>query len=191
MPDRAGLRPARVFLALWPDRAVRDEMAEAGRRLHRSLSGRLTRPETIHLTLVFIGDLGRQRLPELLERLDAVAAPSFRVEFDRADCWRHNKIAYLAPSRPPDALFSLVARLESLLDDLAIAFDRRPYRPHVSLIRKAVCPKANPASGRVPESPEWDDLRPIMWSAKRFVLVESVPIPEGVRYDELGSFGLL
>ncbi|MFA5083178.1 MAG: RNA 2',3'-cyclic phosphodiesterase, partial [Hydrogenophilaceae bacterium] len=170
---------------------VKARLAEAGQHLHKFMPGRLTRPETIHLTLVFIGDLVRDRIPELIERLNRIEAPSFRVDFDRADCWHHNHIVYLAPSQPPEALFSLVMQLESALDELAIPFDRRPYKPHVTLIRKAECPKANPAGGRVSDSPEWGDIRPIMWSAERFVLVESVSIPVGVRYDKLGSFGLL
>jgi 2'-5' RNA ligase len=191
MPDSAGLNPARVFLALWPDAPVRERLAAVGLLMHKTLSGRMTRPETIHLTLVFIGDLARERIPGLIGKLDAVAGQTFRVGFDRADCWRHNRIAYLAPRQPPEALFDLVERLEAILDALAIPFDRRPYKPHVTLIRKAECPKANPADGRVSDSPLGGDFRPILWSAERFVLVESVPIPEGVRYDVLGSFRLL
>lgn len=191
MSDRAELRPARVFLALWPDDRVRERLAEAGKRLHKVLGGRLTRSETIHLTLAFIGDLGRERIPELIERLNRLDAAASRVEFDQAACWRHNRIAYLAPSQPPRELFDLVARLESVLDELAIPFDRRPFKPHITLLRKAECPKANPAGGRVSDSPEWGDIEPILWSAERFMLVESVPIPVGMRYDKLGSFGLL
>ena len=192
MSDRAGLKTARVFIALWPDdAATRAELAALGARLHEAVSGRSTRSETIHLTLVFIGDLARERIPDLVGKLATVAAPSFRIEFDRIDCWRHNRIAYLAPTRAPDELFDLVAKLEANLEQLAIPFDRRPYKPHVTLVRKAECAKANPASGRVSHAPVWGDSIPIMWSAKRFLLVESVTTPEGVRYDELGSFGLL
>lgn len=191
MSDRAGLKSARVFIALWPDAATRAELAATGKRLHDALSGKSTRPETIHLTLVFIGDLARERIPELNAKLASIAAPSFRIAFDRADCWRHNRIAYLAPTQPPTELFGLVTKLESALDELAIPFDRRPYTPHITLVRKAECTKANPAIGRVSDAPIAGDLIPITWSAKRFLLVESVTIPEGVRYDNLGSFGLL
>lgn len=191
MPDRDRLKPARVFLALWPEQAARDRLEEEGRRLRQSLRGRLTRPETIHLTLVFIGDLARARIQELLDGLSGVQAAAFRIDFDRAACWRHNRIAFLAPANCPEALRDLVKELEARLDTLAIAYDRRPYKPHVTLLRKAECPKENPAVGRVSDSPEWGDFKPIAWSAKHFVLVESVPTPDGVRYDVLGRFPLL
>jgi 2'-5' RNA ligase len=191
MPDPAGLKPARLFLALWPSEPVRDMLVEEGLRLHKALSGRLTRAETVHLTLVFVGDLARDRIPGLIERLDALALPAFRIDFDRADCWRHNRIAFLTASRPPDLLYGLVAQIEQGLADLRIPFDRRPYKPHVTLLRNARCPNRNPAAGRVPDSPGWGDVEPITWSAEGFVLVESVSIPEGVRYDVLRSFRLL
>lgn len=189
MPDRAGLKPARLFIALWPEEAVRQGLAEAGASLHKRLSGRLTRPETIHLTLVFVGELARERVPELLGELGTVRSPAFNVTFDHVGCWRHNRIAYLAPSQPPQALLELVMRLEQSLDRLAMTYDRRPYTPHVTLIRKAEC--ENPALGRVSGMSDKDIIRPVSWSASRFVLVESVSIPEGVRYDVLGSFVLL
>jgi 2'-5' RNA ligase len=190
MPDREGLNPARIFLALWPDPAVRKLLEEEGRRLHGRLSGRLSRPETLHLTMVFIGDLPRERLPELLSALHAVLSPAFQINFDHADCWRHNRIAYLAPSQTPKALIELAATLERTLDKLTIPFDRRPYKPHITLLRKAECQTENPASGRVPVSPEWGACMPIRWSAKDFVLVESVPSGDGARYQVLGRFPL-
>lgn len=189
MPDRADLKPARFFIALWPNEAVRQDLAKAGGVLHQRLSGRLTRPETIHLTLVFIGDLARNRIPELTAVLAGVVSPAFSLTFDQAGCWRHNRIAYLAPSQPPQALFDLVMRLEQALARLAVMYDRRPYKPHVTLIRKAQC--ENPAVGRVSGTSDMDVFRPVLWSAERFVLVESVSIPEGVRYDVLGSYALL
>jgi 2'-5' RNA ligase len=189
MPDHAGLKPARLFIALWPEEAVRHGFAEAGASLHKRLAGRLTRPETIHLTLVFIGELALERIPDLLGELGTDKSPAFSVNFDQAGCWRHNRIAYLAPSQPPQALFDLVIRLEQSLDKLAITYDRRPYKPHVTLIRKAEC--ENPALGRVSGMSDSDIIRPVSWSASRFVLVESVSIPEGVRYDVLGRFNLL
>lgn len=191
MPDRPELKPARVFLALWPDAAIRDRLAEVGERMHKTLHGKMTRPETIHLTLVFIGDLARDRIPGLIEALPPLDLPAFRVDFDQADCWRHNRIAFLGSGQPPEALFNLVDRLQATLDGLAIGYDHRPYKPHITLVRKAACPKGNPADGRVFDAPEWGVFRPVAWPAKRFVLVESVPIPEGIRYDVLGSFSLL
>ncbi len=188
MPDREDLSPARVFLAVWPDDAVRNRLVEEGRRLQKALSGHLSRPDTLHLTLVFIGNLVPARLPEMCTALRSVSSHRFQVDFDRTDCWRHNRIAYLAPSHPPDALYNLVSALERVLDQLAIPFDRRAYNPHITLLRKTECPKGNPADGRVSAPPEWGDFAPIKWPASDFVLVQSTPQSDGAHYQILERF---
>lgn len=190
MPDRDGLKTSRVFLALWPDDSVRNRLAAQGRRLHKSLTGKLTRPETIHLTLAFIGPLAVDRQKSLCEALLSVSVPRFEVVFDRAECWSHNRIGFVAPTEIPSNLFDLVGGLEKTLDKLGITYDRRPYKPHITLIRKANCPKKNPAGGRVPVSPEWGDFAPIKWSADNFVLVESVLSAEGSNYRLVERFAL-
>jgi 2'-5' RNA ligase len=190
MPDRENLSPARVFLALWPNDDVRGQLAAEGVRLHKALSGKLTRSESIHLTLVFIGDLPRNQLPELLSAMKGVSGTAFEVVFDQVDCWRHNRIAFLTATQPTQGLMDLVSKLEAELDRMGLEFDHRPYKPHITLIRKAMCEKRNPAPGRVPVSPEWGDFAPIKWSADNFVLVESARSSEGSAYRILGRFPL-
>lgn len=185
MPDPEALRPARIFLALWPDAGTRDRLAHESRRLHQVWGGRMTRPETIHLTLVFIGNLARDRLPVLIEALRGVSAPAFETVFDRAGCWTHNRIGFLSASPPPQTLSDLVAGLEGRLARLGIAFDRRPYKPHVTLLRNAKC--ESPAESRASGA---DDFTAITWAAREFVLVESASGPRGAAYHSLARFPL-
>ena len=42
----------RLFFALWPDDAVRAELARWSRELHALCGGRTTRPENLHVTLL-------------------------------------------------------------------------------------------------------------------------------------------
>lgn len=170
---------ARVFFALWPDAEVRGELDRAAARLHKLRGGRRTRAETIHLTLVFVGEVPRASLPLLQEAATGIAVPAFDLVFDQNECWRHNHIAFVTTSRPPAALMDLVTALENLLDRLGFAFDRRAYRPHVTLVRNADC------------RPEGPSLQPICWPVRDFVLVESRLCPEGAQYPLLGRYPLL
>lgn len=182
MPDPGKLTTARLFVGLWPPDEVRGQLLKVGKQMHAALAGRLTRAETIHLTLAFIGNLDRARVPELVDGLAGIRMPGFELLFDQARCWNHNKIGYLSPSTSPQALFDLVCELEAALDRLSVPFDRRPYKPHITLIRKAECPKRIPAEGRDSVSPGWGDFVPIRWSAEDFVLVESVLSSSGAAY---------
>lgn len=179
MPDPEGVREtARVFFALWPDERVRAQLDQAAARLHKLRGGRRTRAETIHLTLLFVGDVPRERLPQLQACAAGIEVPAFEVAFDQAECWQRNRIAFLTASKPPEALLMLVDGLERALVQAGIPFDRRPYKAHITLVRNADCRKTNAATD------------PIFWPARDFVLVESSLTREGARYAQLGRYPL-
>lgn len=170
---------ARVFFALWPDERVRVELDRVAALLHRLRGGRRTRAETIHLTLLFVGNVPRTVLPALQASAAEIRVPAFELVFDQNECWRHNRIACVTASQPPIALLDLVTGLEGALDKLAIAYDRRPYKAHVTLLRNADC------------RPDAPLLQPIRWSVREFALVESRLCPEGARYPRLGRHPLV
>ena len=152
---------------------------------HANYDGRITRPETIHLTLAFLGNVDRDDLTKVVQAGERVAAGSFEIRFDHVACWRHNRIVYLAPSQPPQGLFKLVEQLEAALAEQSLHFDRRAYRPHITLLRHASC------------SAETHQNRPgtqlehaIDWPADEFVLVESKLSPAGASYQTLARFKL-
>ena len=175
------LEPMRVFFSIWPDAAVRDELDAAAGKLHELWGGRRTRADTLHLTLVFVGEIAVNRLPNLLAAAAGVSAPKFEILFDRSYCWQHNHIAHLGASQLPPALLELVRQLETRLDVAGISFDRRPYVPHITLLRKADCLAQieNPA------------LAPIRWPARDLVLVRSSLRSGGALYEQIGLWPLL
>lgn len=184
MPDHAALTErtperARVFFALWPEARVQAELSRVAQLLHGAMGGRCTRPETIHLTLLFIGTVPRASLAALHLGAAELRLPAFELVLDKTECWRHNRIACLTVSQPPPALLDLVSGLEGLLDRLGIAYDRRPYRPHVTLLRGADCRAQTATSSR------------IQWPVRCFALVESRPGPQGRQYPRLGAYPLL
>ncbi|MEW5787474.1 MAG: RNA 2',3'-cyclic phosphodiesterase [Pseudomonadota bacterium] len=185
---------SRVFFALWPDVVTRRALAAASRRVHERLGGKATRPDTLHLTLVFVGDVDDARLPDLHGAAARVQAPAFDLLLDRPDCWRHNQVAHLGPSRTPPALLNLVGELEAHLAAAGVAFDERPYRAHVTLVRKADCGRMTVGGGdgemgnREMENPP---TAPIPWAVGDFLLVKSSLRPEGARYEQLGRWPLL
>lgn len=172
---------ARVFFALWPDEALRKKLHKASGLLHRAHGGRQMQPDSVHLTLLFIGALARERLAELQAAAANIQLPRFEIACDRADCWAHNHIAFLTASQPPVGLVDLVHTLEAQVAATGIDFDRRPHKPHITLVRNADCTKAS-------QKPA---LPPILWAARDFVLVESNSNRDGASYSELARWRLL
>jgi len=184
----ADTETARVFFALWPDAQAQQDLAKASREMHGRYGGRCSRPDSIHLTLVFIGPLETRRIPELLGMAERIRLPRFETEFDRVECWRHNRIGCLGASTMPQGLLGLVQALEAGLKALDISFDRRAYRPHITLLRKADCQGTTQADDVEKKNPA---IRPYHWPARDFVLVKSSLRPDGARYEALGRWPLL
>jgi 2'-5' RNA ligase len=135
---------ARLFFALWPDAAVRDALYAAAQTAHRDCGGRITRRDNLHQTLVFLGEVANEKLSRLEAIARAAAVPAFLLDFGVTGYWPHNRIVWAAPNAAPEPLTSLVAMLEQELTRAGFAYDRRPYAPHITLVRGARSPALLP-----------------------------------------------
>ena len=171
----------RLFFALWPPDELLEPLSRIAGREAIRLSGKATRRETIHLTLAFLGEQEAARLPEILAAARGVCAVPFEFRIDRLGGWRHQRLMWAGCESVPDELQSLAGRLRERLCRAGIAFDdkKRPFVPHLSLVRK------------LPERVFPLDLPPIEslpWRCDRFVLVESQLSQTGPAYRLLETF---
>lgn len=169
---------ARLFFALWPDGRTCEALDNAGRQLHSACGGRRTRRETIHITLVFLGDVFVERIDELRALAAQVSAPRFELVLTKLGWWKHNRVAWAAPNDVPTGLVALVQGLESTLKSNNFQLDVRPYLPHVTLARKANCR----------ETPLLE--ADIVWRVEEYVLVRSVTDASGAAYEVIGRWPL-
>ncbi len=146
--------------------------------MHRTLGGKRTRDDSIHLTLAFVGDVDSARLAELLEPPAALTVTRFTLTLDSWGCWPRNGIAWVAPSRVPQPLRELAAGLEVWLRAAGFEMDIRPFNPHATLVRRAQC------------VPLPDSTPTVDWWVEEFVLVRSTPTSNGSRYETIGRWPL-
>jgi RNA 2',3'-cyclic 3'-phosphodiesterase len=171
---------ARVFFALWPTAAEHDALAVWQTPLQHLCGGRAMRGDTLHNTLVFIGDIEQTRLEALRLAAQEVSAACFELSFEEARYWGHNHIVYAAPVEAPQQLAQLVSDLEQRLTRHRFNFDQREYKPHVTLLRSA----------------RWTDtplpgMQTVRWQAGDFALVQSVLQDGLASYRVLVRFPLL
>ncbi len=135
--------------------------------------------ENLHLTLLFLGNQPMSQIPLLNQQaarvIEALAIKPFTIQLDRLGLFPKAKVAWIAPSQPPEPLVQLEAQLRAALTTMGISVEDRPYRPHVTLLRKA----ATAADGTV---------TPIALQARALHLYESRSTPAGVRYIQLASW---
>ena len=156
---------ARLFLGLFPDASVRQDLAAWRDAWTWPRSATPVKTGRLHQTLHFIGDVERERIPELTQAL-SVPFDAFGMRFGHAVLWPHG-IAVLEPDEAPAALSEMHAALAEVLHRFDLPVDARPYRPHVTLARRA--------GGALPP-PQGP---PIEWMIDRYALMESTLGPDG------------
>lgn len=170
-------RTARFFFALWPDAGVKKALHAMALSLQGACGGRAARADTIHLTLAFLGDVALERIDTLRKIGAAVSAQSFSLDINRCAWWRHNRLAWAAPIETPAELSALVDDLQQGLEQEGFVFDKRPYVPHITLVRHASCRELAPQPA-------------LQWDVRDFVLVRSVSGAKGAAYGVVGRWSL-
>lgn len=126
---------ARLFLALWPGDAVRADLARWRDAWPWTGKAAPVADERLHMTLHFLGGVPAERVSALAQALD-LPFPPFTLAFGTPALW-HAGIAVLEPLAAPEALLDLQARLGAVLDAEGLPPETRPYRPHVTMARRA------------------------------------------------------
>lgn len=159
--DPGSVPTSRLFLALWPDPAIRHALRERRDAWDWPRGASPVHAEKLHMTLHFLGSIPTARLPELRTGL-AVPFTPFSLSIGVPTLWPHG-IAVLEPHAEPPELLALHTNLSSALVALGLEPEARGFRPHVTLARRA-----NHAA--VPA--ESDKLA---WEIGGYALVESTP----------------
>lgn len=165
----------RLFLALYPDEAVKTALAAHADAWRWPPDAACYAPADWHVTLHFIGAVPQSCIDELGAGLALPASP-FELRFGQPELWPHG-LAVLRPIAVPQALEQLHARLGQALRRLGWRTDARPYRPHITLARRAeqvLVPTPWPAFG---------------WPVQGYALMASTGQP-GPRYRVLRQYGV-
>ncbi|MBK9133532.1 MAG: RNA 2',3'-cyclic phosphodiesterase [Betaproteobacteria bacterium] len=172
--------PLRLFVALWPDRAVRHALAACRDAIHRPAAARPTATEKLHLTLHFLGAVPPAAVSALEAALSTVASPAFELRLDVMKAWPGGLVVLQASETPP-ALAHLHAAIGVVLRDLGLPVEKRAFKPHVTLARHAVGAKALAA-----QAAQAAPTLPLRWPVTGHALVQSTP--DG-RYQVLRRYG--
>jgi RNA 2',3'-cyclic 3'-phosphodiesterase len=162
-PDAVG--SARLFIALWPGPELRKALEAWCGSWHWNAQAKRVPAGQLHLTLHFLGDVPRERLPALRHALRLPFAP-FSLSLGRTAVWP-GQIAVLEPERVPPRLQRLQVALSEVLQSLDLPPNSRGFRPHLTIARRAgsaLPPAAGPG---------------LRWLVRGYALVESRPQGQG------------
>jgi len=193
----------RLFIALDIDDAIRQ-------RLTRFVEGvrgfapdaRWVKPESLHVTLKFIGEQPDAVVENIKRALASISAPSTEINFRGYGFFPSPKSArvFWIGMEAGAQLAALAAAIDEKMAALGIAKEDRAFSPHLTLARGAGgsgSPRWRKGDGpnrvfatlqhrlsSLP-SPEFGTMTP-----REFFLYQSQLSPKGSKYTKLARFGL-
>lgn len=193
----------RIFVAIDIDPAIRERLVrflEGVRGFATAQEVRWVRPESLHLTLKFIGETGPERAEQIRRALGAVRAQATDFSFKGFGFFptaKAPRVFWIGVQ--PGLNFSILAGgVDSALAPFSPTRERAPYIPHLTLAR-AGSGRPQRGPGDAP-NPRFQKLQEHLargpepdfgtMTAREFFLYESKLAPGGAEYRKIERFAL-
>ena len=135
-----------MFFALWPDEVLQAALAAVMRDTVEKSGGRAVPAENYHVTLAFLGSVPEVEIPKVVsignEVAGKVAREPVRVLLDQIEYWTKARVLCLTTGETQgggegQSAALLAEMLKVHLTTAGFTPDLKPFRPHVTLARKA------------------------------------------------------
>jgi 2'-5' RNA ligase len=184
----------RCFIAISLPEEVRRRLEQIQRELKKfNADITWTRPEGIHLTLKFLGEVESNTLPQVKSVVEqaALVEKKFRITTDKAGVFPHPhrpRVLWIGIKEGVEPSGRIASFLEEKLEPLGYPREERAFNPHLTL-------------GRVRSSKNIEPLmeyffhqlnvEPMIIPAEALSLYQSVLTPSGAEYQVLHRCPLL
>jgi 2'-5' RNA ligase len=180
----------RLFIALEILPEIREKVAEFVSRLKPHLANaRWSRPEGLHITLKFLGNVPDGKLPSIEEKLRSISAHSFSLCVRDTGVFPNAKsprVLWVGLDAPKD-LADLAGQIDAAMAELGFEREKHAFTPHVTLARFSDRGKRSDVAAALTATPKAGFGT---MTATEFHLNESKLSPQGSRYTKLADFAL-
>lgn len=164
----------RLFVALQIPNSARASLLTAICQMKELGRGNFTRPENLHITLVFLGEAGDEEAAR--QALSLIQGRAFSLSISGLGSFGD---LYWAGVEPSPALLSLQRQVVQSFQAAGFQLEHRPYRPHLTLCRQ-FRPYGAFRADRVA-------VHPPTCSIERISLMESLRQDGRLRYREVAG----
>lgn len=126
----------RLFIAILPDARMISALRACVRDLEaQGAQGSIVPDANLHMTLAFIGEAeGPEQVRAVLQK---IPLPKIRLTLSQTGYF--GDLLWAGIKADP-SLHAYVSALRAALDEAGIPFDRKPFVPHITLIRRLRAP---------------------------------------------------
>jgi len=183
----------RVFIAVSFNQTLTKELRELQNQFKQlSLNASWVKPENIHLTLKFLGNVETNRVSKIFNPIKetALAFSSFNLRLSDLDIfpnWSQPRIFWIGLDDKEEILKKLKKRLELELSNVGFLRDMKSFSPHLTLARLRTASNKNLLKKEIEKlSVPLDYLIKV----SEIKLFQSSLTPKGTEYAKLFSCSL-
>src|SRR2546425_10805903 len=179
----------RIFIAADLSKEVRKALGDVQRALRPvSDTARWVAPESIHITLKFIGEVAEKRLEDIDAAVTGLTWKSFVITVRGVGFFPGNRSprVFWAGMEAP-TMQNLAEELDSKMERLGFEKEKRAFRPHITLARAR---DSRIDSSLVTGSSEYAEHEFGSFTVDRIFLFKSTLKPTGAVYERLKAYPL-
>lgn len=166
---------SRLFFALYPPDDAVAQISQCAIQAQQQYGGRIMRPDTLHLTLAFLGHTDTEKTHQLIAKAPGWQVATGPITLNRIGSFKGPRVVWMGPeANQPKWLYRVYDNLWDQLQGLGWTRPENPFRPHVSLLRNA-----NLTAGSAMA------CQPVSWVSGDAVLIASTPQAGGSNYQVL------
>jgi 2'-5' RNA ligase len=155
---------------------------------------RWVRAETLHVTLRFLGQTAREKVPALVQHVASqlAAVPAFTIDLGELKAFpslRHPRVVAL-DLEPEAPVLHLARAVDAGVVAAGFEPEPRPFRGHVTLGRAQSTRRSRNPKGRIPSLEGLAARPPTPFPVSEIVLFESTPGSNGSIYTPLERIAL-
>jgi len=186
------IKKIRSFIAVDISDEARDEFSRVENRLKRSgCRVRWVRPETVHITLKFLGYIEEGRIAGISERIRSVASSNRRFEIIPGRIgvfpdWRRAKVLWVGIDKGIREMKKIAEDVENAMAEEGFERERKAFNPHFTLGRIKTpenLDKLEAIAGKT-------EVAPVSIPVSKLILVRSELSSGGPVYTPLFEAGL-
>ena len=130
----------RAFVGYFTTSSLMDYISRLEDETHDFIRGRWVDPKNLHVTLQFLGEIGREKALGVIKNLQKIADKQkpFRVQYRALGAFPDKKkprILWIGVSKGEDRLRSLAKEVAKLNKKAGIKPEGRPFHAHVTVCR--------------------------------------------------------
>lgn len=187
----------RSFIAIELPQNVKTGLAkllsELGKTRHPFV--KWVNPESIHLTLKFLGNIPFKQVAEINRLMEEAVQGTlpFHLEVSELGAFpnlKRPRVLWISIKGEIDTLLSLQQSIDSALAPLGFAEEKRPFTPHLTLarLRERTSPAERKIFAELVMSTNFESSYPL--EVKTISLMRSQLLPEGAIYTRLFALKL-